>query len=217
MLVPKRFPIGFGGTRAWRFVRFHLVSWQSVTGSGFYRTFVRSKAVLQRVNGVFDTVKMEHSRQLSIHVSGPNKTVAQLWTFWRAVISFQSHTVLIYNDNNNNKKKKIYMEWRKYKKYIFKRHSIKISKRKKKIWIYKFYDLGQHIFLFYTVPSNSYQQDIWQKMFSLFWSCVNVLFFFPSRLGTAECNLSSTAQVLCASLLAHFPARSQCERVLTHF
>lgn len=108
------------------------------------------------------------------------------------------------------------MEWRKYKKYIFKRHSIKISKRKK-IWIYiyKFYDLGQHIFLFYTVPSNSYQQDILQKKCFLYFG--PVWMFISWRLGTAEYHPGSGAQVLCASLLARCPAhelfRSQCESI----
>lgn len=109
------------------------------------------------------------------------------------------------------------MEWRKYKKYIFKRHSIKISKRKKKSEYINSMtqDSTCSFSILYLLIRTSKTFD--RKMFSLFWSCVNVLFFFSSRLGTAECNLSSTAQVLCASLPAHFPAhelfRSQCESV----
>lgn len=43
--------------------------------------------------------------------------------------------------------------------YVSERHSIK----NEKIGIYKFYDVGQRIFRMNTVPSNSYQQDIFQK------------------------------------------------------
>lgn len=38
-----------------------------------------------------------------------------------------------------------------------------VLKMSKEIRIYKFYDRGQHIFLIYTVPANTYQQDISQK------------------------------------------------------
>lgn len=52
------------------------------------------------------------------------------------------------------------------KKWTFQKGILK-KLGKQNLWIYKFYDLGQHIFM-HTVPSNKYQKKC-------FWSCRSVV------------------------------------------
>lgn len=54
----------------------------------------------------------------------------------------------------------------KKKKWKFQKGILEKSGKQNNLWIYKFYDLGQNIFM-HTVPSNKYQK----KMFLVLYEC----------------------------------------------
>lgn len=162
-----------------------------------YRTFICFKVVLQEMNCVFYTVKMEHSRHSCHPHIGINQHRGTALDSFFDKLSFFLNPITYWFDF---KQKRQTWNGESTKNTSSKGIVLKLAKEKQNlnIYIYKFYDLGQHIFLFYTVPSNSYQQDILEeKVFSLFWSCVNV-YFMEARHSRGSPGLHSSG-IVCFS------------------